>query len=128
MEGYRHDKRCHQGSSSLCIMRVEYGEAVPFSGILQTVELAAMNMASFEAQIERLELQLETQKEDYELQLELKDKEYEIDREAWEKKEEAYKKTLKRVGPKWYKSPVFVATTTAVVIIGGAIAIGYATR
>lgn len=121
LEGYEHPKRCHEGSSTLCVMRVETGEEVPFSGILQTVEIAARNAAAREMAEKRFELTLEKQKKNYELRIDHLKDEHEIDRDAWAEKEKAYKKALKKAGPKWYASPVFVAITTGVVVLGAVV-------
>lgn len=124
--GLKHEKKCHPGDPTRCVIFLRKGEIAPFDGALQTPTQAAIvaTRADPERLKERVAEAVKTQKDLDDNDLKLEKRLREIDNDAWKEKlsvtESNYDERVKRLEgalPSWYEEPWFVAGSTFVVTV-----------
>ena len=107
---------CDPESPDMCAALIKKGERSPLTGQVLTSSLAVSLAQKASGCGDKLELELSKVQERHKVELQLKTEVYEADLEAMTKERDLFKdKALARVP--WYETPIFVASTTAVVVV-----------
>lgn len=124
LPGLKNPLLCHIEDPTICVLRIEFGEKAPWTGILQTDRQAAE--LAIKADPDRLEQRIkeavDTVSKLASNELELEKRKNQIDLNAFSAEmaamEENYEKRLELVTPRWYQDPLFVVPVTVLVTLG----------
>ena len=107
---------CDPESPDMCAAMIKKGERSPLTGQVLTSSLAISLTQKARGCADKLELELSKAQERYAIEFRLKTEVHEADLEAMTEERDLFKnKALARVP--WYETPLFVASTTAVVVV-----------